>query len=101
MQIPAWSSDQAGPTKSGKRHTSGPLTPGNGGTGDASKDFDKLTAGSGKPPDSSDSRNSTPGVLVGDNGVWIRPDGKDGARIEIPAAPGKLPETLHYPPEAK
>jgi RHS repeat-associated protein len=93
--------DKSGPTKNGNRHTSGPLTPGNGGTGDANKDFDKLTGGTGKPPDSSDSRSSIPGVQVGDNGVWIRPDGKDGPRIEIPAAPGKLPETLHYPPETR
>jgi RHS repeat-associated protein len=35
--------------QSGKRHTSGTLTPANGGTGDAEKDFDHLTGGTGKP----------------------------------------------------
>lgn len=40
----------------------------------------------------------TPGVLVGDNGIWIRPGSKtgDGPRIEIPGNGNKLPETLHY-----
>ena len=83
----------------GKRHTSGPLTPENGGTGDAEKDFDKLTGGTGKPFPDSDGRSKKPGTLVGDNGIWIRPGTKnpgDGPRIEIPGNGNKLPETLHY-----
>ncbi|MFC3378605.1 RHS repeat domain-containing protein [Rugamonas sp. CCM 8940] len=93
------SDPRAGPGNSGKRHTSGPLTPGNGGTGDAEKDFDKLTGGTGKPFPGSDGRSKIPGAQVGDNGVWIRPGTKnpgDGPRIEIPGNGNKLPETLHY-----
>ncbi|MEO7576995.1 MAG: RHS repeat-associated core domain-containing protein, partial [Massilia sp.] len=52
----------AGPTKGGKRHTSGPLT---GGTGDAQDDFDRLTGGTGHPFPGSDSRSKIPGALVG------------------------------------
>jgi len=93
------SDPRAGTSNSGKRHTSGPLAPGNGGTGDAEKDFDKLTGGTGKPFPDSDSRSKIPGAQVGDNGVWIRPGTKkpgDGPRIEIPGNGSKLPETLHY-----
>nr|WP_308632577.1 RHS repeat-associated core domain-containing protein [Massilia sp. YIM B02763] len=93
------SDPRAGPSNSGKRHTSGPLTPENGGTGDAEKDFDKLTGGTGKPFPDSDGRSKIPGAQVGDNGVWIRPGTKnpgDGPRIEIPGNDNKLPETLHY-----
>jgi RHS repeat-associated protein len=93
------SDPRAGPGNSGKRHTSGPLTPENGGTGDAEKDFDKLTGGTGKPFPGSDGRSKIPGAQVGDNGVWIRPGTKnpgDGPRIEIPGNGNKLPETLHY-----
>jgi RHS repeat-associated protein len=91
------SSSQAGETKNGKRHTSGPLTPANGGTGDAKKDFDHLTGGTGKPMPGNDSRSSVPGAQIGANGVWIRPgEGDKGSRIEIPGNGTKLPETLHY-----
>lgn len=93
------SDPRAGPSNRGKRHTSGPLTPGNGGTGDAEKDFDKLTGGTGTPFPGSDDRSKIPGAQVGDNGVWIRPGTKnpgDGPRIEIPGNGNKLPETLHY-----
>lgn len=93
------SDPRAGPGNSGKRHTSGPLTPENGGTGDAEKDFDKLTGGTGRPFPSSDGRSKIPGAQVGDNGIWIRPGTKspgDGPRIEIPGNGNKLPETLHY-----
>lgn len=93
------SDPRAGPSSSGKRHKSGKLTPENGGTGDADKDFDELTGGTGKPFPSSDGRSKIPGARVGDNGVWIRPGTKnpnDGSRIEIPGNGDKLPETLHY-----
>ena len=87
--------DQSDPRagQPGKRHTSGPLTPGNGGTGNAQDDFDHLTGGTGKPFPEGVKR--PPGSLVGDNGIWIRP-GKDGPRIEVPANGSKPPETLHY-----
>ena len=91
--------EKAGTSVSGGRHTSGPLSPENGGTGDAEKDFDKLTGGTGKPFPEGDKRAGKPGVLVGDNGIWIRPGTKkpgDGPRIEIPGNGNKLPETLHY-----
>lgn len=93
------SDPRAGTSNSGKRHTSGPLSPDNGGTGDAQKDFDHLTGGTGKPFPGTDSRSKNPGSLVGDNGIWIRPGTKkpgDGPRIEIPGNGNKLPETLHY-----
>jgi hypothetical protein len=90
---------RGGTSASGNRHTSGPLTPGNGGTGDAGKDFDRLTGGTGRPFPESDSRSRIPGAQVGENGIWIRPGTKnpgDGPRIEIPGRGNKLPETLHY-----
>lgn len=90
------SDPRAGTSNSGNRHNSGPLTPENGGTGDAERDFDHLTGGTGKPFPESDSRSKNPGAQVGDNGIWIRPDGRDGPRIEIPGNGTKLPETLHY-----
>jgi RHS repeat-associated protein len=93
------SDPRAGPNNRETRHTSGPLTPENGGTGDAKKDFDKLTGGTGRPFPGSDGRSKIPGAQVGDNGVWIRPGTKspgDGPRIEIPGNGNKLPETLHY-----
>ena len=80
----------------GGRVNNGPLAPDNGGTGDAAKDFGKLTGGkigeSGKYP----------GVR-GENGIGMRP-GKEGEgpRIDIPANGNKPAETLHYPkPEPK
>jgi RHS repeat-associated protein len=87
------SSDSAGLTKNGKRHTSGPMTPENGGTGDASKDFDKLTGGRSQPAGGT----YPPGTLVGPNGVVLRPGQKgSGPRIDIPGNGSKPPETLHY-----
>ena len=79
----------------GSRHNSGPLTPANGGIGDASKDFDHLTGGTGqKFPEGN---NRPPGSLIGDNGIWIRPgQNGNGPRIEIPENGSKPPETLHY-----
>jgi hypothetical protein len=53
--------NSAGTSESGKRHTSGPLTPENGDTRDAKKDFDKLTDGIGKPFPDSDGRSKKPG----------------------------------------
>ncbi len=53
--------EQSGTSASGNRHTSGPLAPENGGTGDAQKDFDKLTGGTGKRFPEGDSRANKPG----------------------------------------
>ncbi len=90
---------RAGTSASGKRHTSGPLLPEHGGTGDANQDFDRLTGGTGRPFPASDNRSKIPGARVGDNGIWIRPGTKnpgDGPRIEVPGNENKPPETLHY-----
>lgn len=82
--------------RQGKRHNSGPLAPEQGGTGDAAKDFGKLTGGKSRPAPS----DSTlpPGSRIGDNKIQIRP-GKpgEGPRIDIPASGSKPIETLHYP----
>jgi hypothetical protein len=87
------SSDLAGLTKNGKRHTSGPMTPENGGTGDAARDFDKLTGNTSQPAGGT----YPPGTLIGPNGVVLRPGQKgSGPRIEIPSTGSKPPETLHY-----
>lgn len=84
------------PGRTGGRIVSGPLAPGNGGTGDAGQDFDHLTGGTGKPDDS---QGRPPGTQIGDNGVQYRPGIKgNGPRIDIPANGTKPPETLHYPP---
>ena len=85
------SDDRAGQSR-GKRHNSGPLTPENGGSGNAEDDFEKLTGGTGKPVE-----GRKEGTRKGDNGVTIRP-GKEGEglRIDIPANGDKPPETLHY-----
>ncbi|WP_186269878.1 DUF637 domain-containing protein [Burkholderia gladioli] len=79
----------------GNRNISGPLNPENGGTGDARKDFDKLTGGQSSPAPASS--NYPPGTLIGPNGIAYRP-GKNGsgARIDIPANGSKPHETLHY-----
>jgi len=82
------------PGRSGGRIVSGPLTPENGGTGDADRDFDHLTGGTGKP---NSDQGRPPGTQVGDNGVQLRP-GPKGPRIDIPGKGTKPPETLHYPP---
>ncbi len=79
----------------GNRHNSGPLAPENGGTGDAGKDFGKLTGGkSGPAPEGS---GYPKGTQVGENGVALRPEGKAGPRIDVPANGDKPHETLHYP----
>ncbi|WP_244121084.1 filamentous hemagglutinin N-terminal domain-containing protein [Burkholderia gladioli] len=79
----------------GNRNISGPLSPENGGTGDARKDFDKLTGGQSSPAPASS--NYPPGTLTGPNGIAYRP-GKNGSgeRIDIPANGSKPHETLHY-----
>jgi filamentous hemagglutinin len=79
---------------SGKRVNSGPLDAAHGGTGDAEKDFDKLTGGhSGPAPN-----DRPPGTLLGGNRVQLRPGTPSkGPRIDIPANGTKPPETLHYP----
>lgn len=87
---------RAGPARSGNRHTSGPLAPQFGGVGNIQRDFDYLTGGTGKPFPDSDSRSRIPGAVVGDNGIWMRPGGTSGGRIEIPPTQNKLRETLHY-----
>ena len=83
---------RSGVSRGGKRHNSGPLTPVNGGTGDADRDFDYLTGGTGAP-----TPGREPGTQTGENGITIRP-GKpgEGPRIDIPGNGPKLPETLHY-----
>ncbi|HWX67640.1 MAG TPA: RHS repeat-associated core domain-containing protein [Rhodanobacter sp.] len=80
----------------GGRINSGPLDPAHGGTGDAEKDFGKLTGGEAQPAPS-DSKFPA-GTILGDNGVIFRPSTtKDGPRIDIPANGDKPHETLHYP----
>lgn len=80
----------------GGRVNSGPLDPAHGGTGNASKDFDKLTGGKSNPAPAE--KGYPPGTQVGDNGISHRPGtDKSGPRIDIPANEGKPPETLHYP----
>jgi RHS repeat-associated protein len=79
----------------GNRENRGPLAPEHGGTNDAGKDFDKLSGGkSGPAPEGS---KYPPGTQVGENGVALRPEGKTGPRIDIPANGEKPHETLHYP----
>jgi len=80
----------------GGRQNSGSLSPGNGGTGDAATDFDKLTGGkSGPAPDGS---RYPEGTKIGENGIALRPGtDKKGPRIDIPAQGEKPHETLHYP----
>lgn len=88
------SDPRAGPNKSGKRHTSGPLLPEHGGTGDFEKDLETL-AGSVRPWRPGDS--APPGTLVGENGVYGRPGTETkGPRIEIPGNGEKPHEGLHY-----
>ncbi len=84
---------RAGVSNYGKRHTSGALTPDNGGVGIARPDFDTLTGGQKQP-----AGGTWPaGTIIGPNGVVLRPGQKgDGPRNEIPGNGKKLPETLHY-----
>jgi len=88
------SDPRAGMGKGGKKHTSGPLTPANGGTGDFGKDLDALTGGT-RPWQPGDS--APPGSLVGPNGIFGRPSNSSGgSSIDIPANGTKPHETLHY-----
>ena len=82
------------PGRTGNDTKSGPMKPEHGGTGDAGKDFGKLTGGKSGPNTES---GRPPGTQVGTNGVQLRP-GPKGPRIDIPGNGPKLPETLHYPP---
>ena len=92
-----------GPRPGGGRINSGPLAPEHGGTGDAEKDFEILTGGTGAP---SEDAGRPSGTRQGDNGIQIRPgkpaaEGRPatGPRIDIPSNEDKPRETLHYPPE--
>ncbi len=88
------SSPLAGPNKSGKRHTSGKLTPENGGTGDYATDLEKLTGGTRpwRPGD-----KAPPGSQVGENGIFGRPVNSSGGKtIDIPQNGEKPHESLHY-----
>ncbi|WP_232441257.1 filamentous hemagglutinin N-terminal domain-containing protein [Burkholderia ubonensis] len=88
------SDPRAGPNKSGKRHTSGPLTPNNGGTGDYDKDLETLTGGT-RPWQPGD--KAPPGTQVGANGIFGRPANSSGGKsIDIPPNGTKPHETLHY-----
>lgn len=78
-----------------RRVNSDGLAPKHGGSGDPEADFGVLTGGTGRPhPDRK-------GVLVGDNGIELRPGSKphQGPRIDIPPKGNKKRETLHYPPK--
>ena len=59
------SDDRAGPNRSGNRHTSGPLTPENGGIGDYETGLGTL-AGETRPAGEGDS--APPGSQIGENG---------------------------------
>ncbi len=88
---------RAGPNKSGNRHTSGPLTSENGSTGDFETDLETL-AGETRPAGPGDSAPA--GSLIGENGVFGRPENSSGgASIDIPANGDKPHETLHYDKE--
>jgi RHS repeat-associated protein len=84
---------RAGLTKNGKRHTSGTLTPDNGGTGNIEQDFDKLTGGVSSPAGGT----YGPEDRKGANGIVIRPKPGGGGSIDIPSKGSKPAETLHYP----
>lgn len=88
------SDPRAGPNQSGKRHTSGPLSPEHGGTGDFEKDLETL-GGNIRPWQPGDS--APPGSLVGENGVFGRPkNSSGGASIDVPSRGDRPHETLHY-----
>jgi filamentous hemagglutinin len=88
------SDPRAGPNKGGNRHTSGPLTPENGGTGDYDQDLETLTGGT-RPWQPGD--KAPPGSQVGQNGIFGRPQNSSGGKsIDIPANGDKPHETLHY-----
>jgi RHS repeat-associated protein len=87
------SSDLAG--QRGKKHTTGALTPENGGVGDYEKDLEKLTGGT-RPWREGD--KYPPGSQIGANGIFGRPENSTGGKsIDIPANGKKPHETLHYP----
>lgn len=89
------SDPRAGPNKAGGKHTSGTLTEENGGNGDFLHDLEVL-AGPVRPQKPGD--KAPPGSLVGENGVFGRPDNKSGGSgIDIPGKGTKPHETLHYP----
>ena len=89
------SDPRAGPSKGGGKHTSGPLAPENGGTGDFESDLQRLTGGV-RPWQPGD--KAPPGSLVGENGIFGRPVNSSGGKsIDIPANGKKPHETLHYP----
>jgi len=88
------SDPRAGLNPSGKKHTSGPLKPEFGGTGDFVADLEKLTGGT-RPWQSGD--RAPPGSLIGENGIFGRPNSSGGQSIDIPANGNKPHETLHYP----
>ncbi|SUI78375.1 RHS repeat domain-containing protein [Shewanella baltica] len=91
------SDHRAGPNKSGNKHTSGVLTPENGGTGDYEQDLGTLTGGT-RPAGPGDS--APPGSQIGENGIFGRPENTSGgSSIDIPANGDKPHETLHYPPK--
>jgi RHS repeat-associated protein len=88
------SDSRAGPNKNGSKHTSGPLTPANGGKGDYKDDLETLTGGTqeSKPGD-----KAPPGSQIGQNGIFGRdPNSSGGKSIDIPANGIKPHETLHY-----
>jgi RHS repeat-associated protein len=88
------SDPRAGPNKSGNKHTSGTLTPENGGSGDFEADLGTV-AGETRPAVAGD--KAPPGSLIGENGAFGRPENSSGgASIDIPANGDKPHETLHY-----
>ncbi len=85
---------RSGINKSGNKHTSGPLTPENGGSGNYEQDLDTLTGGT-RPAEAGDS--APPGSRIGENGIFGRPENRSsGSSIDIPANGEKPHETLHY-----
>ncbi|MEI8603207.1 RHS repeat-associated core domain-containing protein [Shewanella sp. PP-Sp27a-2] len=91
------SDPRAGPNKSGNKHTSGVLTPENGGQGDYEQDLQTLTGGT-QPAGLGDS--APPSSQIGENGIFGRPENSSGgSSIDIPANGDKPHETLHYPPK--
>ncbi len=90
--------DQSDPraktNRGGKKHTSGPLTPENGGTGNFEEDLRTL-AGPVRPAEAGDP--APPGSLIGENNIFGRPkNSSGGASIDIPPNGDKPHETLHY-----
>ncbi len=85
---------RAGPNKSGNRHTSGPLTTENGGTGNYAEDLEILTGGTTL---AGTGDSAPPGSAIEANGIFGRENNSSGgASIDIPANGDKPHETLHY-----